>query len=179
MSPSTEPVFDRIAIPPHLIRGVAHLQPWFGDGLAASTGRVLAIELSNAVLDLKVRRPTEMLVAPEEASRPPLSDAGGIAPMIQYLIGTMLAEGVPTARDLALSSGMSLRALSLAGTSFSGVLDSARRERALACFATDRCTLDELAAELGYSDTACLTRAIRRWTGSTPGQLRRRSVTCN
>lgn len=174
----TEPVFNSIAIPPHPICGVAHLQPWFGNGLTAATGRILAIDLSNAVLDLKVRRPTETLAAPTEVGRPPLSDAGGIEPMIRYLIGSMLAEGVPTARALALSSGMSLRslqrALSLAGTSFSAVLDSARREQALECFASDRCPLDELAAELGYSDTACLTRAVRRWTGSTPGQLRRR-----
>lgn len=178
-SGATEPVFDRIEIPPHPTCGIAHLRPWFGEAQIAASGRILAIDLPNAVLDLKVWRRAGMLAAAKGESRRPLSGAGGIEPMIRYLIGTMLAEGVPTARDIALSSGMSLRSLqrslSQAGTSFSAVLDSVRRDQAQACFASDRCPLDELAAELGYSDTACLTRAVRRWSSSTPGPLRRRA----
>jgi AraC-like DNA-binding protein len=176
-SGKTEPAFDRIEIPPHPTQGLEHLRPWFGDGLTAARGRVMVIHLSDAVLDLKVQLPAGMLADTSEESRQPLSDAGGMEPVIRYLIGTMLSEGVPTAHDLAVASGLSLRSLqrslSVAGTSFSAILDAARHQRALRSLASDHCPLDELAAELGYSDTACLTRAVRRWTGSTPGQLRR------
>ena len=32
--------------------------------------------------------------------------------------------------------------------------------------------IDDVAHDLGYSDTAHFTRAFRHWTGSTPGAFR-------
>jgi AraC-like DNA-binding protein len=169
--------FERIEIPPHPTCGIEHLRPWFGAALTSAPGRILVLHLSDAVLDLKIQLPAGTPAITSEDSRQPLSDAGGMEPVIRYLIGTMFAECVPTARDLALASGLSLRSLqrslSMAGTSFSTILDAARQERALESLGSDCCSFEELAVELGYSDTACLTRAVRRWTGSTPGQIRR------
>ncbi|MEO9778809.1 MAG: AraC family transcriptional regulator [Sedimentitalea sp.] len=174
---ASEPVFERVEIPPHPTFGIEHLRPWFGDVLMAARGRILIMHLSDAVLDLKIQLPTGTVVNISEESRQPLSDAGGMEPVIRYLIGTMLADGVPTASDLAVASGLTLRSLqrslSMAETNFSAILDAARRDLALEYFSSDDGDLAELATQLGYSDTACLSRAVRRWTGATPGQLQR------
>ncbi|WP_139840092.1 AraC family transcriptional regulator [Pseudoruegeria sp. SK021] len=171
-----DPVFEHLEIPAHPRCGIDHLRPWFGDRMTAARGRVLVMHLSDAVLDLRVQLPAGMSPNTPEDIRQPLSDAGGMEPMIRHLIGTMLSEGVPTARDLALASGLSLRSLqrslSMAGTSFSAILDAARRDLALERVATGHGSFEELSVELGYADTACLSRAVRRWTGKTPGQLR-------
>jgi AraC-like DNA-binding protein len=65
------------------------------------------------------------------------------------------------------------RKLAAAGTGYLALLDEARLGRAERLLeATDK-SIDEVAALLGYSDTANFTRAFRRWTRSTPAAYRR------
>jgi AraC-like DNA-binding protein len=66
------------------------------------------------------------------------------------------------------------RQLAAHGTTFTDVLDAARRERALTLLSAAEATVEAVAAELGYSDTANFTRAFKRWTGQTPSAFRRR-----
>ncbi|MCC6994067.1 MAG: AraC family transcriptional regulator [Deltaproteobacteria bacterium] len=77
------------------------------------------------------------------------------------------------ARALAMSPRTLKRRLSEAGASFSELLDEQRRDRALLLLRDGALTLDAIAERLGYSDVANFTRAFRRWTGKTPGALRR------
>lgn len=77
------------------------------------------------------------------------------------------------ARALAMSPRTLKRKLSEADASFSGLLDEQRRDRALLLLRDGALTLDAIAERLGYSDVANFTRAFRRWTGKTPGALRR------
>lgn len=66
------------------------------------------------------------------------------------------------------------RHLAAQGTTFTAVLDTSRRERAL-LLADDRTlTVAEIAWRVGYSDVANFTRAFRRWTGRSPGAYRAR-----
>lgn len=65
------------------------------------------------------------------------------------------------------------RQLAGAGTSFSALLEHARRERAIELLFTRRRKLETIAFELGYADVASFARAFRRWTGSSPGRYRR------
>jgi AraC-like DNA-binding protein len=67
------------------------------------------------------------------------------------------------------------RHLAAAGTSFSELLDEARRARALLLLGAPRISLEDVAERVGYSDLANFTRAFRRWTGKTPGAFRRRT----
>ncbi len=168
--------FDRIEVPPHPSWGIDHLKPWFGEGLTAAPGRLLAIEIGDAMLDRRLRPAANERPAPE-TPRLPLGEAGGVAATAQMLIGLMLEDGVPSAGELAAAAGITLRTLQrrLAdeATSFSAVLDAARRDRALTALGDPALKIKHLAADLGFSDQACLTRAVRRWTGSTPAKLRK------
>jgi AraC-like DNA-binding protein len=79
------------------------------------------------------------------------------------------------ARRLHLSTRTLKRRLAIQGTSFSGVLDEVRQQRALLLLEDRRLALAEVADRLGYSDAANFTRAFRRWTGQTPAAFRGRA----
>lgn len=64
------------------------------------------------------------------------------------------------------------RKLASEGTTFFLLVDAARRERAMELLTTTSLPMDEVRARLGYSDAANFHRAVRRWTGKTPGALR-------
>jgi AraC-like DNA-binding protein len=53
------------------------------------------------------------------------------------------------------------------------LLDRARREAALVMLRDPRATVAEIAGRLGFADPSQFTRAVRRWTGSAPTQLRK------
>ena len=50
-----------------------------------------------------------------------------------------------------------------------------RHNEALILLGDPRLAIDDVAAKLGYSDTANFARAFRRWTGTTPGAYRTRA----
>ncbi len=86
-------------------------------------------------------------------------------------------RGYPSLSELACEEHVSTRTLKrrLAehGTSFQRLLDELRRERALALLRHEANTVDEIAEQLGYSDSANFTRAFRRWLGCSPSRWRR------
>ena len=65
-----------------------------------------------------------------------------------------------------------MRHLRAEGTSFQAMLDTARQSRALWLLQNTAQSVEEIAAQLGYVDTSNFSRTMRRWTGSTPRQLR-------
>lgn len=77
------------------------------------------------------------------------------------------------ARDVGCTHRSLRRRLAAEGTSLNALLDDARRELVL----TELRRLDgsiKVAAELaGYSEPSALTRAFRRWTGTTPAKYQR------
>lgn len=75
------------------------------------------------------------------------------------------------ARRLHTSVRTLKRRLAAEGTSYSALLDEARRDRALLLLRGEL-TAEEVADRLGYSDAANFTRAFRRWTGTTPRSFR-------
>ncbi len=92
---------------------------------------------------------------------PHAADAGGFHSLAQV------------ARALGLSPRTLKRRLADEASSFSALLEEARRDRALLLLRDPELPLDQLAERLGYSDVANFTRAFRRWTGTTPGAFRR------
>jgi AraC-like DNA-binding protein len=99
-----------------------------------------------------------------------------IAARIYDLVAYSDADVRPEMRDVARHLGMTERALrrKLAdeGSSFREVLDSAMRERTLRLLKNPLLTLQEVAERTGFSEASALHRAVRRWTGLTPMQLR-------
>lgn len=83
----------------------------------------------------------------------------------------------PQVRSIAASVNLSERTLRRrlrdSGLSYAALLDNERMNRAVALLAEPEHSLAEVAARTGFTDTRSLRRAIRRWTGRTPTQIRR------
>ena len=137
-----------------------------------------------------------LMVRTEDADRPlPMFDAhlvrmlddqcraqlerrqmGGLAGRVrQELLGPLglIASLEDVAHALSMSPRSLRRKLEGEGTSFRALIEEERRQLALQLLEGSTMKLDELALHLGYTDTASFTRAVRRWTGQSPGQYRR------
>ncbi|SAK58689.1 AraC family transcriptional regulator [Caballeronia calidae] len=64
------------------------------------------------------------------------------------------------------------RRLEAESTSFLAIVDDVRRSLALEYLKTTKMSTDDVAMLLGFSDTANFRRALKRWTGKGPGELR-------
>lgn len=139
---------------------------------------------------------TAVLIAPEDADRPlPTYDphlvrmledqcrtqlarrqetgtAGQVRRQILCQLG-LSATLEDTAAALAISPRSLRRRLEEENTSFRQLVDDERRSLAEQLLKNSLMTLEELAAQLGYLDTASFTRAFRRWHGQSPGQYRK------
>lgn len=77
------------------------------------------------------------------------------------------------ASGLHVSTRTLKRRLAAQGVTYSEVLEEQRREKALLLLRSPSLSLDEVAEQLGYSDTSNFRRAFRRWTGVSPAAYRR------
>ena len=97
---------------------------------------------------------------------------------VRRKVEEQLLSGVPSAQMVATQLGMSPRTLQrrleAEGTTFSALVDSTRRGRALQLLAEPGLTAQEVAFALGYSEPRAFHRAFRRWTGMSPGEYRMR-----
>jgi AraC-like DNA-binding protein len=116
-----------------------------------------------------------------EARLEELARARGVAsgPLADVRAATLrqLSQGTPTVASIAGSLGMSSRTLqrrlSERGVTFGDILDSARREAALAAIPRPGTSVQEVASSSGFVDVKAFRRAFVRWTGKSPSQYRR------
>jgi AraC-like DNA-binding protein len=103
--------------------------------------------------------------------------ASGIVGRLQTEL-TLTDAGYPSvaqvARKLAMAPRTLRRHLAREGTSFTSLLDAARRRDALRLLDASGMGAAKVAERLGYVDPANFTRAFRRWTGDTPTQYQQR-----
>jgi AraC-like DNA-binding protein len=174
------PVFSRMSIVAHPVHGIAHLQPYFGQGLVAARDGVLELHIADHVID----RPGRPVGHGQTRSRPlpdtPLPHGkDGLIPSARLVVAGLLSRGTPTIQHLATAAGQSVRTfqrrLAQEGTTFSHLVEDVRRERAMAALAAGQASAGEIAACLGYQRQSSLTRAVRRWSGTTPRQMRPRN----
>jgi len=76
------------------------------------------------------------------------------------------------ARRHAASERTLRRRLAQCGTTYEAVVDSVRRERVERLLHRSELTLQEIARQVGFSDGRALRRAVRRWHGVAPLDLR-------
>ena len=76
------------------------------------------------------------------------------------------------ARKMAMSPRTLQRRLRESGLSFGAVADEVRRDKALQMLEAGEHTVPDVASALGYRDPRHLFRLVRRWTGTTPSNLR-------
>jgi AraC-like DNA-binding protein len=104
------------------------------------------------------------------------AQVGALRSAIETAISPRLPHGRVTApeiaRQLAMSHRTLARQLSADGLTFSAILDEYRAEMAKAYLEQDDLTMSEIAWLLGYQDVSAFTHAFKRWTGSTPRQMR-------
>lgn len=79
------------------------------------------------------------------------------------------------ARMLNTSPRTLRRRLEAEGESFQPLLDSVRAEHATRYLKNTRLPLASIAYMIGFSDPSNFRRAYRKWTGSTPAEVRQRS----
>ncbi len=95
---------------------------------------------------------------------------------IRRVMRSLVAGGRFSVADAAAAFGVDRRTLArrLASsrTSFRELLDEARHGEAQRLLQSTAVSVAEIAARLGYSDTATFTRAFRRWAGTSPRQWR-------
>jgi AraC-like DNA-binding protein len=175
-SVSKDPKIHRIAMVPHPQLGLSHLAGWLPVEITASSQPVLEISVSNAVLDAPLRPIAgdgTMDVSQLQLQR--LRD-GTIAGPAQQLICGMLGQGAPTIEQFSGLADMSVRTLqrklAQEGTTFSDLIEDARRAVAMAALARTEMRITDVSALAGYSNQSSLTRAVRRWTGQAPLAMR-------
>ncbi|OLF53213.1 AraC family transcriptional regulator [Pseudomonas chlororaphis] len=78
-----------------------------------------------------------------------------------------------TSVALHCSASSLQRHLAQEGASFQNIRESLRRDWAIYRLKTSTLSTPTLAEELGFADSASFQRAFKRWTGQTPGQVRK------
>jgi AraC-like DNA-binding protein len=170
------PVFGRVALVPHPVHGLSHLGRHFGAAIEASPDRSLELFVPESVADRALRISDREGPAPGLETPPsPLRGDGTLGTSVRTVMAAMLSDGTPTLERIATAAGVSVRTLQrrLAdeATSFSTLMDTVRRDRALEDLKGGDRSAREIAGALGYREQSSLTRAVRRWTGKPPRSL--------
>ncbi len=139
----------------------------------------LVFDKATLDLPLVTADPAALRLTREQCERE--LDALGFAGPFRQRVRALALAGSGGARaieevaaQLHVSSRTLKRRLAELGTSYSQILDDERKRRALVLLRTTSLTTEAIADRLGYSDVANFSRAFRRWTGRTPGSVRRR-----
>jgi AraC-like DNA-binding protein len=135
-----------------------------------------ALDLPSAHANPSVAQLTDAFAARLLAELP----TGGTVAHTRRALAALLDSGEGDVRRVSRRLGMSARTLQrrLAeeGQSFRGVLDSLRRELAEEHLRQRRASIAETAHLTGFSEVSAFARAVRRWFGCTPRELREKRV---
>jgi AraC-like DNA-binding protein len=79
------------------------------------------------------------------------------------------------ARELQTSERSLRRALADSGATYRGLLDEARKNKAIELLTVTRLPVDSIGERLGFANARSFRRAFQRWTGQAPAAFRRRA----
>ena len=95
---------------------------------------------------------------------------------IKSLLGSQLADGLPSFEGMAASMHMSSstlrRHLLAEGTSYQKIKDECRREVAIELLCGSDTRVADISDKVGFADTSSFVRSFRAWTGMTPKAYR-------
>lgn len=155
--------------------------------------KTLGCRFNSTLMDNAIAFPTSALYRPvSSSSRLLFKLLGGylervksesrtsVPQRVEDYVRGALPTGSCTIERCALKLGMSVRTLqahlSECGLRFSDILEKQRIELAGYYLRQDLMSLDDVAANLGYSEQSSFGRAFKRWTGMTPKAYRRVSA---
>ena len=126
---------------------------------------------SSPILDV-LRAHSEALLEKLESSK---STRGRVESLLMTSLGNGEATMTAIAGQLGLSRQSLFRRLRAEGTTFEEVLDGLRYKLALRYLNGEDLSVKETAFRLGFSEPASLSRAFKRWTGTSPATVRRKA----
>ncbi|MCC6709896.1 MAG: AraC family transcriptional regulator ligand-binding domain-containing protein [Gammaproteobacteria bacterium] len=108
------------------------------------------------------------------------TDTADVATRVARLLEDLLAQPAPAAlpsleavaQRLHLSSRTIIRHLRAQGTTYQALLDAVLKVRAQSLLGEPGMRVQDIAARLGYADSASFRKAFRRWFGMTPAAWR-------
>ena len=119
----------------------------------------------------RLRRQADRLLAS-------LSRAQGMAAQVRNVLAQRLGGHDTAIADVAAALNLSARTLQRRlrqeEVSFAGLRDEVRHDYARKALLAAGCEMEQLAADLGFSDVANFYHAFKRWEGCAPGEYRRR-----
>ena len=102
----------------------------------------------------------------------------GLPEVVRGVLRTALMSGLASADKISAMLSMQVRTLERrleeAGTSFHDLLEGVRFEVSCQLLKDTTLAIGEIAGILGYGGASSFTRAFRRWSGTTPGNWRKR-----
>jgi AraC-like DNA-binding protein len=105
-----------------------------------------------------------------------LPESAGFDRALQQMLLRLLPEGEASlerlAKELHQSPRTLQRRLAAGGLSWQQLLDRTREQLARQYLADRSLSMSDIALLLGYTEQSALTRAVKRWTGKSPRQLR-------
>lgn len=178
MNETPQPVLAKVCIIPHPEHGLAHLSSYLGPSIVASDTRALSVEIANSVLDrpypMRARDRTGGALPPGIQS---LRGDDSLAESARPVLIDMMQGGQPTIERLAAAAGVSTRTLqrrlAMEKTSFTELLDDIRAQTAIEELSSSGASIGSIAATLGFASQAGLTRAMHRWQGAAPKEVRK------
>ena len=99
-----------------------------------------------------------------------------VVDQVRAAVRARLPEGSPPieriAAELRLPVAIVQRELHYDGLSYGALVETTRRELAISYLRQRQLSLSEIAFLLGYSELSAFSRAVRRWMGTSPRELR-------
>ncbi|MCO5977790.1 AraC family transcriptional regulator [Ideonella oryzae] len=166
-----------------LARGLGASLRWGAPQTALQLDAAL-LDAPTAIQDTQyaplIRDTLARLTAPPRPGTPDAPDAPDTVALVHQHIARLLPPGPCTQATVARALGLHPRALqrrlAAQGTHFSALLDAHRHALALTLLRQGTLPLAALARQLGYADQSVFNQAFRRWTGQSPGRLRRQAL---
>ena len=153
----------------------------FQTSVRFSSGRT-AMHVSNHILDTSNAGADPGLVRVLDdyterlLKQRPTRAASTLSERVRSKLFETLTGGIPTAEEVAQSLHTSVRTLHRnlrqEGTTFSGLLNQLRKDRATSYLANPAISISEVAFLLGFAELSSFYRAFKRWTGTTPAEFR-------
>ena len=125
-------------------------------------------ELGNRLTRTMLEETCERLIGQSRIS----SGLSGEVYQLLLLAPNRSASMTSIAEQLGLQERTLRRRLAAEDTSYGEIVDDVRRKLAIEYLQTTRMSVDDVAWKVGFSDSANLRRAVRRWTGKTIGEVR-------
>ncbi len=182
MTGTAAPRLVKAELPPHPEHGLTHLDKWLGTTLHPSERRGIHILVDPAVAERPFPRTArDRFLSGGLPPLAPIRGDGSFGDSVKVMVSSMLTDGIPTVRDMAMACGTSVRSLQrrLAGEGlvYSALVEEVRQARALRLLSMPNATAKSVSADVGYEYQSSFTRAMLRWTGASPKKFMGRGAT--